>query len=60
MYHHVDSYESDDDYYDDNDYLEKSVKNKTRQKDTVRTRRKLEARLDAKRLRKLLDDFTDY
>ncbi|WP_126453304.1 PA3496 family putative envelope integrity protein [Sulfuriflexus mobilis] len=60
MHHRVDMYEAEDEYFDDNYFSESPVKSKAKQKNNYRTRRKLEDRLDAQRLRKLLDDFTDY
>jgi hypothetical protein len=60
MHDRVDMYESENDYINDNYYSEKPMKSKTRQRKDSRTRRKLEDRLEAKRLRKLLDDFSYY
>lgn len=60
MHHRVDLYESEDEYVNDDYYSEKPVKIKNRQRKDSRTRRKLEDLLEAKRMRKLLDDFSDY
>lgn len=60
MNHHVDLYDIEDDFIDDNLYFEKAVNNKAKQKKNTQTRRKLESRLEARRLRKLLDDYSDY
>lgn len=60
MYHHVDPYDSEDVFIDDNEYFDRVSNNKARQKKNSRTRRKLEDRLEAKRLRQLLDDYSDY
>lgn len=60
MHHNVDLYESEDEFIDDNNYFEKTLNNKAKQKKNAHTRRKLENRLEAKRLRQLLDDYSDY
>lgn len=62
MHHSVDFEETDDVFFDDNEYIESytNSNNKAKQKKNSRTRRKLEDRMEAKRLRQMLDDFTDY
>jgi hypothetical protein len=60
MSHHIDRYDDENDYGEENYYLEIPAKNKARQKKQKRTRRKLEDRLEARRLRRMLDDFPDY
>jgi transposase len=60
MHHHIDLYESEDEYTNDDYFSEKTRKSKNRQRKDSRTRRKLEDLLEARRIRKLLDDFKDY
>ncbi|MDT8405286.1 PA3496 family putative envelope integrity protein [Sulfuriflexus sp.] len=60
MHHPADMYDEENDYAEEGFSIENPMRNKARQKKQKRTRRKLEDRLEAKRLRKLLDDFPDY
>lgn|GEM_PF-3917561 len=57
----ADMYDEENDYAEEEDFsIDNPMRNRARQKKQKRTRRKLEDRLEAKRLRKLLDDFSDY
>lgn len=62
MQHSVDFDETDDVFFDDNEYIDSytNSNNKAKQKKSSRTRRQLEDRMEARRLRHLLDDYTDY